>query len=45
MNQKGCDNSESTVGKRSARKNQIYQDYFGLGIILKVIQYNFKNNA
>ena len=36
MNQKGYDNSESTVGKLLAKRIQIYPDYF-FGIILKVI--------
>ena len=37
--------SETTVGKLSARRIQIYFDYFCLGIILKVILNNSKNNA
>ena len=36
-NQKGYDNSETTNEKLSARRIQIYPDYFCLGIILKVI--------
>ena len=45
MNQKDCDTFETTVGKLSARRIQIYFDYFCLGIILKVILNNFQNNA
>ena len=44
-NQKGYDTFETTVGKLSARRIQIYPDYFCLGIILKVILNNFQNNA
>ena len=44
-NQKGYDNSETTVGKLSARRIQICRIYFCLGIILKVILNNFQNNA
>ena len=44
-NQKGYDTFEATVGKLSARRIRICGDYFCLGIILKVIQYNFQNNA
>ena len=44
-NQKGYDNSETTVGKLSARRIQIWLGYFCLGIVLKVIQYNFQNIA
>ena len=44
-NQKNYDNSETTVGKLSMRRIQIYPDYFCLGIILKVILNNFQNNA
>ena len=42
---KGYENSETTVEKLSARKIQIYPDYFCLGIILKVILNNFQNIA
>ena len=44
-NQKDYDNSETTVGKLSARIIQIFPGYFCLGNILKVIQYNLKKNA
>ena len=44
-NQKGYNTFEATVGKLSARRIQIYPDYFCLGIILKVILNNFQNNA
>ena len=44
-NQKGYDTFETTVGKLSARRIQIYPDYFCLGIILKVILNNFQNNV
>ena len=44
-NQKGYDNSETTIRKLSARRIQICFDYFCLGIILKVILNNFQNNA
>ena len=44
-NQKGYDTFETTVGKLSTRRIQIYPDYFCLGIILKVILNNFQNNA
>ena len=44
-NQKGYDTFETTVGKLSVRRIQIYPDYFCLGIILKVILNNFQNNA
>ena len=44
-NQKGYDTFETTVGKLSARRIQIFPDYFCLGIILKVILNNFQNNA
>ena len=35
-NQKGYDTSETTIGKLSVRRIQIYPDYFCLGIILKL---------
>ena len=44
-NQKSCDTFETTVGKLSARRIQIFPLYFCLGIILKVILNNFQNNA
>ena len=44
-NQKGYDTFETTVGKLSTRRIQIYSDYFCLGIILKIILNNFQNNA
>ena len=44
-NRKGYDTSETTIGKLSARRIQIWLGYFCLGIILKVIQYNFQNNV
>ena len=44
-NQKGYDTFETTVGKISARRIQIFPDYFCLGVILKVILNNFQNNA
>ena len=44
-NQKGYDTFETTVGKLSARRIQIYPGYFCLGIISKVILNNFQNNA
>ena len=44
-NQKCYDNSKTTVGKLSARRIQIFPDYFCLGIIFKVILNNFQNNA
>ena len=44
-NQKGYDTFETTVGKLSARRIQIFPGYFCLGIILKVIVNNFQNNA
>ena len=37
MNQKGYDTFETTVGKLSARRIQIFRGYFCLGIILEVI--------
>ena len=39
------DTSETTVGKLSARRIQIYPDYFCLGIIFKGILNKFQNNA
>ena len=44
-NQQGYNTFETTVGKLSARRIQIFPVQFCLGIILKVIQYNFQNNA
>ena len=44
-NQKGYDTFETTVGKLSTRRTQIFPDYFCLGMILKVILNNFQNNA
>ena len=44
-NQKGYDTFETTVGKLSARRIQIFPGYFCLGIILKVMLNNFQNNA
>ena len=44
-NQKGYNNSETTVGKLSARIIQIFRIHFCLGNILKVILNNFQNNA
>ena len=44
-NQKGYDTFETTAGKLSARRIQIYPDYFCLGIIFKVILNTFQNNA
>ena len=44
-NQKGYGNFETTVGKLSPRRIQIFRDYFCLGNILKVILNNFQNNA
>ena len=44
-NKKGYDNSETTFGKLSARRIQIYCDRFCLGIILKDILNNFQNIA
>ena len=44
-NQKGYDNSKTTVGKLLARRIQIWVVYFCLGNILKVILNNFQNNA
>ena len=44
-NQKGYDTFEATVGKLSARRIRFCPVYFCLGIILKVIQYNFQNDA
>ena len=44
-NQKGYDNAKTTAGKLSARRIQIYLDYFCLGIILKDTLNNFQNNA
>ena len=44
-NQKDYDTFETTVGKLSAMRIQIYPDYFCLGIIFKVILNNFQNNA
>ena len=41
-NCKGNDSSEITDGKLLARRIQICFDYFCLGIILGVIQYNFQ---
>jgi len=37
--------SETSELEYSTRRIQFCPDYFCLGIILKVIQYNFKNNA
>ena len=44
-NQKGYDTFETTVGKVSARRIRFCPVHFCLGIILKVIQYNFQGNA
>ena len=44
-NQKGYDNSETTVRKLLARRIQICPVYFCSGTILKVILNNFQNNA
>ena len=44
-NQKGDDNSETTVGKLSARRIQICRVHFCLGIILTVILNNFQNKV
>ena len=44
-NQKGYDNSETTVGKLLARIIQIFPGNFCLGNILEVILNNFQNNA
>ena len=44
-NQKGYDTFETTVGKLSVRRIQIFPEYFCLGNILKVILNNFQNNA
>ena len=44
-NQKGYDNSETAVGKLSARRIQICWAHFCLGIILKVILNTFQNDA
>ena len=44
-NRKGYDTFETTVGKLSTRRIQIFRVYFCLGIILKVILNNFQNNA
>ena len=44
-NQKGYDNSETTVGKLLVRRIQTCPYYFWLDIILKVILNNFQNNA
>ena len=45
MNQNGYDTFETTVGKLSARRIQIYPVHFCLGNCLKVILNNFQNNA
>ena len=44
-NQKGYDNSKTTVGKLSARGIRFCPVHFCLGIILKVILNNFQNNT
>ena len=44
-NQKGYGTFETTVGKLSERRIQIFPVYFCLGIILKVILNNFQNNV
>ena len=44
-NQKGYDNSETTIGILSARRIQIWVVYFCLDNILKVILNNFQNKA
>ena len=44
-NQKDYDSSETSIGKLSTRRIQIYPDYFWLGNILKVLLNNFQNNA
>ena len=44
-NQKGYDNSETKVGRLSARRIQIFPGYFCLGNILKVILNNFQHNT
>ena len=43
--QKGYDTFETTIGKLSARRIQIFWAYFCLGNILKVILNIFRNNA
>ena len=45
VTQKGYDTFETTVGKLSARRIQIFRDYFCSGVILKVIQHNFQKQC